>query len=289
MNSKTIDLHSHSIYSDGTRTPDELLLNAKRIDLRALALTDHDTVDGIPDFLKSAEKYPDLLAIPGVEISTSYYNREVHIIGLFLDHENETLQSFLKEIQTKRKLRNELMANKLTSIGYDVDIEDIRKNAGGQIIGRPHFAEYLINNYNFEDSREVFDKLLKRNAPGYVARPLPSPAEAIKAIHEANGIAVWAHPIYRKSKERSWCRKMLKYLVPAGLDAIEAYYTQFNENQTQIVKDLAMEFDIALAGGSDYHGEHHPEIFLGVGYGELKVPEGILPDLVKLAERNREV
>lgn len=285
MSFNIIDLHSHSTYSDGTSTPEELLRCANDNGLKALALTDHDTVAGIPEFLQAAEKYPGLLAIAGVEISTLYRNREIHIVGLFLDHNCVELQDFLTGVQLKRRRRNELMAAKLTSLGYDTDIETVRKLAKGKIVGRPHFAEHLLKNYDFEDSREVFEKLLKRDAPAFVARSLPVPAEAIKIIHRAGGIAVWAHPIYRKSKERSWCRGILKNLVPAGLDAIEAYYTQFDEQQTDIIKDLAQEFNIALAGGSDYHGGNHPDIFLGVGYGELRVPADILPELLRLAGR----
>lgn len=286
MNFNIIDLHTHSNYSDGTETPEELLLDAKKIDLKALALTDHDTVAGIPEFLKAAEKYPGLLAIAGVEISTLYFNREIHMLGLFLDHTCAALQEFLSGIQFKRRQRNELMAQKLTSLGYHTDIEKIREMTKGQIVGRPHFADYLLKNYDFEDFQDIFDKLLKRGAPAFVPRSLPSPFEAIEMIHQAGGIAVWAHPIYRKSKERSWCRKILKDLVPAGLDAIEAYYTQFNEQQTRIIKDLAVEFDIALAGGSDYHGSHHPDVFLGSGSGELCVPADILPELLRRAKVN---
>jgi 3',5'-nucleoside bisphosphate phosphatase len=285
MKLNIIDLHTHSTYSDGTETPEGLLEKANKIDLKALALTDHDTVAGIPEFLKAGEKYPDLLAIPGVEISTMYFHREIHMLGLFLDHTCVELQNFLHGIQLKRRQRNELMAKKLTSLGYDTDIETIRELTNGQIVGRPHFADYLLKNYDFEDFQDIFNKLLKRGAPAFVPRSLPSPFEAIEMIHQAGGIAVWAHPIYRKSKERSWCRKILKDLVPVGLDAIEAYYTQFNEQQTRIIKDLAAEFDIALAGGSDYHGSHHPDIFLGTGYGELCVPADILPELLRRAEQ----
>ena len=285
---KIIDLHCHSIYSDGTHVPEELLELADKINLKALALTDHDTVAGLPRFLKAAEKYPDIVAIPGVEISTIMRGREIHILGLFLDYECKELEEFLEDVQTKRRTRNELIANKLCSLGYDVDIEEIRERAGGHIVGRPHFASFLVENYDFEDSRDVFEKILKRGAPGFVARKLPSPLEAIEIIHKANGVAVWAHPIYRKSKERSWCRRILKELVPSGLDAIEGYYTQFNERQTMIVKDLAMEFDLALTGGSDYHGSHHPGIALGHGYGELRVPEEILHELLRLSEERKQ-
>ena len=287
MHLNIIDLHTHSTYSDGTDTPLELIRAANEKGLSALALTDHDTVAGVPEFLKTGEDYPGLLTIPGVEISTLHFRREIHILGLFIDHTHTKLQDFLNDIQSKRQRRNELMASKLTSLGYDTDIETIRELAKGEIVGRPHFASYLLENYDFEDFRDIFDKLLKRGAPAFVPRSLPSPLKAIEIIHNAGGIAVWAHPIYRKSKERSWCRRILKELVPAGLNAIEAYYTQFNEQQTQIIKELAAEFNIALAGGSDYHGSHHPDISLGTGYGELRVPADILPELQRRANETK--
>ncbi len=283
MQLNTIDLHTHSTYSDGTDTPRELIQAAHRKGLTALALTDHDTVAGIPEFLREGENCSGLQTIPGVEISTLYSRREIHILGLFINHKQTELQEFLDDIQSKRQLRNELMASKLTSLGYNTNIEAIRTLAKGEVVGRPHFASHLLTNYDFEDFQDIFDKLLKRGAPAFVPRSLPSPLKAIEIIHNAGGIAVWAHPIYRKSKERSWCRKILKDLVPTGLDAIEAYYTQFNEQQTRIVKELAKEFNIGLAGGSDYHGSHHPDISLGSGYGELCIPADILPELRRRA------
>ena len=284
MKLNIIDLHTHSTYSDGTDTPQELIHTASEKGLSALALTDHDTVAGVPEFMLEGKNHPGLLTIPGVEISTLYSRREIHILGLFIDHSNALLQEFLSDIQSKRQRRNELMASKLSSLGYDTDIETVRELAKGEIVGRPHFASHLLKNYDFEDFQDIFDKLLKRGAPAFVPRSLPSPLKAIEVIHNAGGIAVWAHPIYRKSKERSWCRRILKELVPAGLDAIEAYYTQFNEQQTRIIKELAAEFNIALAGGSDYHGSHHPDIFIGTGYGELHVPADILPELQRRAD-----
>lgn len=281
MNSSIIDLHTHSSCSDGTDTPAELLAKAEKTGLEALALTDHDTVAGIPAFLEAAKKHPGILAIPGVEISTLQANREIHILGLFLDHRHPEFLDFLNNIQRKRRERNEAMARKLADLGYDIDIETVRQLNCGQIIGRPHFADYLLKNYAFENFQDVFEKLLKRDAPAFIPRSLPPPAAALEIIHRAGGLTVWAHPVYRKSGERAWCRKILKELVPAGLDAIEAYYTQFSERQTQTVKELALEFNLALAGGSDYHGSHHPDIALGTGYGELRVPAAILQELCK--------
>ncbi|MCP3968364.1 MAG: PHP domain-containing protein [Lentisphaerae bacterium] len=280
-----IDLHTHSLYSDGTVSPEKLVQMASEINLKAIALTDHDTVGGIPEFLKAAEKHPEVEVIPGVEISTIFNGRELHIIGLFIDHNETGLLKFLKTVQEKRENRNQAMVRKLNGLGYELDIEDIEALAGSKIIGRPHFAKFLKDNYDFDSLQDVFDKLIKRGCPAYVARNLPRPAEAIEIIHQAGGVAIWAHPVYQNTKERSWCRRVLKTLVPAGLDAIECYYTQFGEYQRQVVKDLGKEFDLALSGGSDFHGDNHPDVKLGVGYGELKVPFELLHKLQERAKK----
>ncbi|QSH40500.1 PHP domain-containing protein [Lentisphaerota bacterium ZTH] len=280
-----IDLHTHSLYSDGSVTPKELIQIAAKARLKAIALTDHDTVEGIPEFLRAGALHPEMEAVPGVEISTVFNGRELHIIGLFIDHRESGLLKFLQEVQLKRENRNLAMIKKLKSLGYEIDVAGVEALAGSKIIGRPHFARYLKEKYDFESLQDVFDKLIKRGCPAYVARSLPRPAEAIEVIHRAGGVAVWAHPVYRNTKERSWCRRVLKYLAPAGLDAVESYYTQFGEYQRQVVMELGKEFGLALSGGSDYHGENHPDVKVGVGYGDLKVPYELFHELEKRAEK----
>jgi predicted metal-dependent phosphoesterase TrpH len=279
-----IDLHVHSNFSDGTLSPKELISLAEELSLRAIALTDHDTVEGVNDFLAAGSNSESVKTIPGVEISTNYMGRELHIVGLFIDHENLFLLEFLEEVRKKRHQRNLEMAARISCLGYPVSLDDLDKIADGNVIGRPHFARFLVDNYEFETMYDVFAKVLRRGTPGYVARKLPSPAEAIEAIHQAGGVAVWAHPIYRDRKERSWCRKVLKHLVPSGLDGIEAYYTSFGLYQTQVVEAMAKEFGLAVSGGSDFHGSNQPGIMLGSGKGELKVPADLLSELSRRAK-----
>ena len=271
-----IDLHSHSTSSDGSFSPSELIAKAEEIGLAALALTDHDTVSGIPEFVNTASITGKVEAIPGVEVSVEFMGKEVHIVGLFVDCKTESFLNMLDEIRNHRNQRNELIIKKLQEMGFDITLQELLDIAGGESIGRPLLAKILIEKGYFTEVQEVFDKCLKRGAPAYCARVLPSPERAIKEIHNAGGIAIWAHPLYRSANDRAYLRKVLRELTKFGLDAIEAYYTSFTEAQTRAVIDVAKEFNLPLSGGSDFHGTNQKGIELGKGYGELTVPYELL-------------
>ena len=278
-----IDLHVPSTASDGLTPPGELPGLAAKVGLSAVALTDHDTVAGVAEFLHAAEAFPSLTAIPGVELSTQYCSREMHIVGLFVDPGNGELQSYLAEQRRERAARAERMRARLTGLGYPITQEELHDVCGNDCPGRPHFAEILVRKFGFPDLPAVFDKLLKNGAPGYVPRSLPPPAAAIRAIHAAGGIAVWAHPVYRGHGERASVRRFLKVLVPAGLDGIEAFYSQFTPYQTLMLGEMAEDFHILRTGGTDYHGAIHPGVRIGTGCGELSVPD----ELFELMRRKR--
>ena len=282
---KKIDLHMHSTASDGTFSPSEIVAAASAANLAAIALTDHDTVDGIDEFIAAGKAHPELMVIPGIEISTYFEGREVHIVGLFIDHHNPQLLEFMKKIQGDRHERNMKLVEKLELAGYPVSIDEVTAVSGGKIIGRPHFAQVIKEKFAFENLQSVFECCLKRGTPGYHPRVLPQPPETIAAIHAAGGIAVWAHPVYRNQGEKAWGRRVLKQIAPAGLDAIEAYYSKFDSNQTRSMLELAQEFNLALSGGSDFHGENSPGVLPGVGFGELDVPENLLAPLLELRNK----
>ena len=275
-----IDLHTHSTASDGGDTPTLLVENAVRKGLSAIALTDHDTVSGLPEFLKAGENV-SLKVIPGVELSSRGENRELHIVGLFIDHETPSLLSFLEKMRESRKKRNEEMLIRLNVIGFPLTWEELVNEAGGESIGRPHFAQALIRKGYFKTPRDVFEQCLKRGKRAYVPRELPSPAEAIKAIHEAGGVAIWAHPVSHNSggSGRSHVRRCLKYLIPEGLDGMETYYSQFTPAQHDMVTELAEEYSLLASGGSDYHGKNIPDLALGTGMGDLAVSDELLTAL----------
>lgn len=277
---RTIDLHLHSTFSDGSLTPTELIALAAQKDLAAVALTDHDTVAGVPEFLAAAAKYPDLEAIAGVELSCSFSGREIHIIGLYVDCADAALQTFLENARKERIERNETIRRKLITLNYPFTWDELKLNADDcASVGRPHIARIIAAKYNFSDLQSVFDKLLNRSCPAYVPRHLPPPNAAIAAIKNAGGLAVWAHPIYRERNERAWARRLMRKLGPAGLDAVEVYYSMFGAAETQMLTELAELYGLAGSGGSDFHGDNSPGIEIGSGAGKMRIPESILQSL----------
>lgn len=276
----SIDLHTHSTASDGSCTPSEIVKLAAQSGLAAVALTDHDTTAGIEEFLESARNFPELCAIPGVELSTRYGARELHIVGLFITPTAPLLEEYLAVERSRRIRRNRDMKVKLALLGYPLDDDEPAFAAAGGMganLGRPHFAQALMEKYHFPDLRTVFEKLLGNNKPGYIPRENSSPREAIEAIHSSGGIAVWAHPIYRDRNERAYVRRVARKLSAWGLDAMEGYYSLFGPPETQLVTETAQQFGLAVSGGSDFHGERSPNINLGCGAGKLCVPGELLP------------
>ncbi len=279
-----IDLHTHSSASDGSDTPSALVSHAVEIGLHGIALTDHDTVSGIAEFLEAASGR--IRAVPGLEISTSLYNKEIHILGLFVDPASEKLGEFLSLARDRRNERNKTILQKLNAMNYEISQKELEESAGGESVGRPHFARILVEKGYFESSQDVFDKCLKRGARAYTPRILPTPSESIDAIHEAGGLAVWAHPVYRSAGERAFVRKYLKKLVQFGLDGVEAYYSLYSPAQHAMLMEASVEHGILVSGGSDYHGENQNSVKLGSGGGSLAVPDAVL-DCLEQAWKER--
>lgn len=277
-----IDLHTHSCCSDGSCTPTELVELAAAAGVGAIALTDHDTVAGIPEFLEAGRRHPEVETVPGVELSTMFSNRELHMVGLFIDPETPVLTAFLEEMREGRRCRNEQIRLKLNTLGFPVTWDDpafAGASSDSASIGRPHFARALMHKYGFPTMQSVFDRLLKRGCAAYVPRELPDPARAIEVIHAAGGIAVWAHPVYRERNERAWAKRIMRRFSPLGLDAVEGYYSMFGPQETALVLELAGLYHLAVSGGSDFHGANSPNIQLGSGAGGLLVPPELLNGL----------
>ena len=278
----SVDLHVHSSASDGTVMPAELPAMAAAAGLSALALTDHDTVDGLEKFLARQQEFPDVELIGGVELSSSCGARELHIVGLFIDHKNRQLLDFLQCMKAERIARAEAMISKLRTLNYQVSWDDLAE-AGmtGDVPGRPHFAQVLVKKYNFPDTKSVFDRLLKRGCGGFVPRQLPPPEDVIKIIKAAGGTAVWAHPFSSRSNENNFISRTIRTLQDHGLDAIEAYYSEYTDTKTATALRMAKEYHLAVSGGSDFHGSIHPDIQLGCGRGNLHVPDSVLSELLE--------
>lgn len=282
MQKKYIDLHCHSTASDGSCSPSEIVKIAAEKNLAAVALTDHDTVSGIKEFLNTAEKIPDFTAVPGVEVSVDMDGFEAHIVGLFVNYEHPQLNKLLKEIRFNRDNRNARIIEKLQSLGYDITLDEVLELAGGESVGRPIFAKILVQKAYFSERQEVFDNCLKRGQPGYCARILPKPEKAIQLIHDAGGIAIWAHPVHRRKTGRSYVLKTLTKLIELGLDGIETYYSTFSEYQHKLLRGIAEEFSLLESGGSDFHGTNQPGIELGTGYDKntMHIPCSIYEKLL---------
>ena len=279
-----IDLHVHSTASDGTVPPRELPALGAAAGLSAMALTDHDTVAGAADFLAMQPDFPKLELIAGVEISTHYAMREIHLTGLYLDCRDAGLLDFLDAMRRERHRRALKLRERLAALGYELSDEDLAAAGAKETPGRPHFARALVNRYHFADTAAVFERLLKRGAPAYIPRCLPEPAEALRAIKSAGGAAIWAHPIRNHAGEAGFARRVLNHLTVCGLDGVEAYYTDFTPWQTECMLKLAGEFHLAISGGSDFHGDNHPGVAPGRGRGGLDVPDVALASVKRALE-----
>ncbi|MDR1396266.1 MAG: PHP domain-containing protein [Desulfarculales bacterium] len=276
-----VDLHTHSSVSDGSLTPAELVRAAQELGLAALALTDHDTVDGLDEALAAALAL-DLELVPGVEISVSAQNHEgrqisLHILGYFIDHRHPVLQSGLRRLIRNRNQRNLVMLERLNKIGCDLTlsaVESFKKQPGA--LGRPHFASALVAQGYARDIDDAFQRFLRRGAPGYVEKERLTPQEGISLIIRAGGLPALAHPGHLLDQP-VFFQNLLSGLKTCGLGAMECYYPEYTAQQKQDLLSLSHRFDLAPCGGSDFHGQLKPSIHLGTGKGRLKVPYQVLP------------
>lgn len=276
----TVDLHTHSTYSDGTFTPRELISYASKKELRAVALTDHDTLEGIPEAVHYGGKY-GVEVISGIEISTEYENNELHIVGLFVSNENAELVSALENLKRSRENRNIEMVEKLNQIGVNISYDNILKRADGGIVTRAHIAREIIANGYASSNNEVFDRYIGDHCQAYVKRSVMSWQDTLYLIAKAGGLPVLAHPLQYKLSERR-LEMIVSDLASHGLAAIEAYYSTHSPSDIKYIKDLAKKNGLRLSGGSDFHGANKPKLDLGTGYGGLEVPYEVLDNLRKL-------
>lgn len=288
---KYIDLHVHSNVSDGTYTPAEVVKRAVKNHLSAFALTDHDTVGGTDEALFQAEKFRnegiEIRVVPGVEISVSYRGSDVHILGLLIDHKNPELVKSLEDAVAKRELRNEKMAEKLSGAGIDISLEKLKEADPGSVITRAHFAKYLAANGYVKSVSDAFKKYLNPDRPYFVPREYMKPEKAIGLIKAAGGVPVLAHPLlyHYPLSEVDIMAKLFKEYGLAGIEAIYHANTGFDESH---VKKIARKYGLLITGGSDFHGLNKPNIDIGVGQGNLKIPYELLEKLDEFALRSKQ-
>ena len=279
MNKKYIDLHVHSTASDGTYTPGEVVKLAANKGLSAIALTDHDTIDGVKEAMQAANEY-GIELIPGIEFSTAYEKREVHMLGLFIDPDNHSLNERLNELVATRDRRNEQMALNLRNAGIDITIPELVKMFPNAILTRAHFARYMYEKGYISDIRVAFDKYIGDGRPCYVRREKISAKEVIDLIKNAGGIPILAHPMLYGFNERE-LKECVASLTHSGLMGIEAIYSRNKGLDESKVRAVARENSLLISGGSDFHGANKPGLDIGTGYGHLAIPYEVLTELRK--------
>ncbi|MGA1862346.1 PHP domain-containing protein [Deferribacter thermophilus] len=245
-----IDLHTHSTFSDGTLTPEELIRLAECKNIKMLALTDHDTVNGIDNFL-SVDTH--IIKIPGVEISIDYNPGTFHLVGLLINHKNEKLKNTLDKLIEYRKERNKKLLKLIEKhFNLKVDEKELKSNTDGEL-GRPHIAKFLVDKGVVKTTQEAFDKYLGKGCPLYIAKKRLKIDEAIEIIHSANGIAIMAHPISLNLNNDEY-EPFLKKLKDIGLDGIEVFCSLHTEDDAKLFLEIAKKYNFLISAGSDFHG-----------------------------------
>ncbi|MFO7870048.1 MAG: PHP domain-containing protein [Kiritimatiellia bacterium] len=275
-----IDLHIHSRFSDGSLTPEEIVEKAEKAGLTALALTDHDCVDGVERMLRACSDR-SITGIPGVEISSEVKKGTLHMLGYYIDIQNKNLKTNLEKIRRGRDIRNTSILARLNELGLNIAMEDVRSYAGEEVVGRPHFAMALMEHGYVRSKKEAFDLYLAKGRDAYVDRFRLSPGKSVELIRGAGGIPVLAHPFTLELDSRP-LKDYVRLLKEHGLCGIEVYYPEHNDAQQKFYMQIAKELDLIVTGGTDFHGEINPGVRIGVGFGSLNVPDGILREMEKL-------
>ncbi len=272
-----IDLHTHTHFSDGSYSPTELVESANQLGIDILSITDHDTTNGLTEAMDAATHLP-LELIPGIELSAQFHNREMHILGYFIDLTDPQFQARLEVLRSTRSVRISNILDRLQTLGIDVSLAEVEAASGTGTIGRPHIAQVLIAKDYVKNMKEAFEQLLGSRGKAYVQREVPEAQEIIRWITDAGGIPVLAHPYWEGfNKEDS--AKACQTLVEQGLQGLEVFYGTFSARHISFNLGLARRFDILMTGGSDFHGDFKPDIALGKGRGSLHVPTKVVEKL----------
>lgn len=265
-----VDLHVHTTASDGTRTPLECVSLAAMEGLKAIAITDHDTMAGL-DEAGEAGKTLGISIIPGIEISSDYMGKDVHVLGYFLDHKAPALAEYQAWVQQARRERNEKILEKLRNKGFDMTLEELEQENPGAVLGRPHIARKLVELGAVKSVDEAFRKYLTRGRSCYVTRQRIPFEDAAKLIKKCGGVSVLAHPL-QYGFDKANLDKLVKTAHDAGFSGMEIYYSGYTQKDIEKLFDLAEKYTLLPTGGSDFHGDNKPGINIGTGNGKLAVP-----------------
>lgn len=266
---KFADLHMHTYFSDGTNSPEEVVKEALAAGLSCIAITDHDTVDGIQPTLDAA-KGTGLEVLAGIELSTEINGRDVHMLGYLFDYTNEDFKKELNTIQNSRIERMAGMIQKLDELGiHGINLQEVCALAHSKAVGRPHLATVLYEKGKVSSIKEAFDKYLAEGAPAYVSKFKMTPVDAIKKIKSLGGVSVLAHPMVTRLDE------LIPSFAQAGLNGIEAYYPNNPENIIDYYLGIAKKNGLLVTGGSDSHGAAKTSTYIG----RVKVPYTVVEQL----------
>lgn len=285
MHMKIVDLHVHSNKSDGTCSPSELVDLAIQKGLSAFALTDHDTTAGLDEAIEYA-KGRDIEVVPGIEFSTEYQGRDIHVLGLAIDYKAPVFADRLQAFVDSRIGRNRKMCRNLTEAGIDISYEKLMAAYPGAVITRAHYARYLLDHGYVKSLPEAFERYVGDHCPYFVPREKVTPVQAVQLIRQAKGIPVLAHPtLYHMGKDA--LQKLVSSLTEAGLVGLEAVYSTYSAGEEREMRQLASRNGLLISGGSDFHGSNKPGLELATGYhGKLVIPYDIWE---RLKEKRREL
>lgn len=272
-----VDLHVHSCKSDGSLFPSQLVDLAVQKGLTAFALTDHDTTDGLAE-ARSAGALHNIEVIGGIEFSTEYLGRDIHIVGLFIDDTAPAFQKHLQQFVDARIWRNQKMCRNLQEAGIDITYEKLLEAFPDSVITRGHYSRYLYEHGYVKSLPEAFDRYLGDHTKHFVPREKVTPAQAVELVLQVKGIPILAHPtLYHMGKDT--LDTLVFQLKEAGLVGIEVFYSTHTPSEERQIQQLAKKYDLQPSGGSDFHGKSKPNLELGTGYGKLAVGDWVLNDL----------
>ena len=245
----TIDLHLHTLASDGRLSPTELIQLVAKQGLETISITDHDSTEGLAEAYEAAKEFPYMRIIPGIEMSADIPGDEVHVLGYFLDYHDVEFQEMLTELRRGRVGRAQVMVEKLIALGKPVEWERVLHFAGDGTVGRPHIALAMVEAGYFKEPKEAFEEYLGNDGLAYYDRPKLNPTESVAMIRKVGGVPVLAHPTFMNDMEAG-----IASLKKEGLVGMEVYYAQYDDDTVRHLARLAREYDLIPCGGSDYHG-----------------------------------
>ncbi len=276
--SECIDLHIHSTASDGSFSVSQIIEAAKSLGLRAISITDHDTLAGSLEALSHPQS-PSLEILSGIELSADFPSGTMHILGYMIRVDDSAFLKMLERIQRARSERNLRIVKKLQALGIDVEYDEVIEASGGGQVGRPHFAQVLISRGVVQSAEEAFSKYLRKGRPGYANRYRLKPAEAIEAISQAGGVPVLAHPFTLEPASEGALEEIVVELKANGLKGIEVYCPDPNLDRRARYEKLVRLYGLLMTGGTDFHGAAKPDVHLGVGKGDLRIPYSLVENL----------